>query len=471
MIFKLVEGEFAMKSNSLCLLHQEPNALLTTIEVKLKVLLNLNFFIRETIIALKAFLERDFTQFDPHVGETSCQIRAYMVFLLQAKLSERSYLSNLKNEIKKLEVVHRVAIQQIVDFQLALNSKNNRTLFNQEELQNFLQDRSLIFSLSDEAVFLMRSYFLTRFKSKTICGDSYINYEKICQDMQITRKLSKKLVRYYQLQLAKNSTQFIFNLLHDLPEFYDLSSILSYLNYADDNNRLVLPCYPVVKIILQHMLKNQCPVLILVERQLSESECDHVCLLFEPNQACNDYQLVLTIKDRMILQSYLLNKACIIIEGLTIYKAKSLKESKSQFINRLLTVGLINIILANMANHPQFPGNKLNAISQNPYKDLLSSKSNYLSLSYVSVNNRTASRRINSKEHILHHQEKFLEMKSYGEEIGCCDSNPSLFFMKHVFCNNAQAQVAQVYKTEFDDSYNIHSLSSVNETYDSLLAV
>lgn len=463
-----------MKTNSLCLLHQAPTTLLTTTEMKLKVLVNLSYCVRETVIALKKFQERNFTQFDPHVGETSCQIRAYMMFLLQLRLNDKNYVNTLQKEIKKLEVLHRIAIQQIADFQLALNQKNNRNntqLFNHEKLHAFLQDKNLVFTLSSEAKFLMQAYFLTKFKGKTLYGDSYIDHEKICQDMQIARKLSKKLVHHYQSQVAESSIQFIFDLLRDLPECYELNFILKQLNYRDDDDRSVLPCYPVIKAMLQHMLKNQCSVLIVAKRQFQETEYDHVCLLFEPSQLGNDYQLVLTIKEELTLQGYLLNKACIVIEGLVTYKPHHIIENKKQFVNRFLTVGLIKVILANMANHPQFSGHKLNPASYNPYKVLLSEQNNF-PLKYEATNNCIAYSGINDEAYIIYHaEEELLEMKLWGEEVGCCEANPSLFFIRHIFCNSVGEQIAQTYGAVFEDSrtvYSVESLTRIHEAYDSL---
>jgi hypothetical protein len=307
-----------MKTTSLCLLHQEPTALLTTTEMKLKVLVNLSYFIKEAVIALKTFQERKFEKFDPHVGETSCQIRAYMMFLLQSKLRDKNYVSILKKELKKLEALHRLAMQQIVDFQLVLNQKNNRhtsNVFNHEELRAFLQAKHLVFTLSDDAKFLMQSYFLTKFKGKTLAGDSYIDHEKICQEMNISKKLSRKIVHYYQTQLAGNSTDFIFKLLTDLPEYYNLSFTLKKLNFKDDDERSVLPCYLVIKILLQHMIKQECPILIVAKRQYHENEHDTVCLLFEPQQASSDYYLALNIDDNAVMQSYLMYKPCMVIES------------------------------------------------------------------------------------------------------------------------------------------------------------
>lgn len=471
-----MERKFAMKTTSLCLLHQTPTSLLTTTETKLKVLVNLSFLIKETIVALKKFQEKNFEKFDPHVGETSCQIRAYMLFLLQLRLNNKSYVNTLKKEIKKLEVLHKIAMQQAIDFQVVLDQKNNRNnthLFNHQELQTFLRDRDLVFTISDEAIFLMQSYFLTKFKGKMIYGDSYIDHKKICQEMQIARKLSKKIVHYYQSQVAKSSTQFIFNLLHDLSTCYDLSFILRKLNYRDDDARSVLPCYPVIKIILQHMLKNQCPMLIIAKRQFQETKHDYICLLFEPQQASNNYQLTLAIKEKITIQHYLLNKACVVVEGLTIYKTRSIIESKNQFIKRFLAVGLINAILANMANHPQFSGHKLKTASSNPYKDLLPTEQNNPSLKYETTSNYIAYNSINNEAYALFRaEEELLNMKSYGEKIGCCEINPSLFFIRHISCNNVGTQIARIYETAFENNYAIYdmeNLSKNHENYDSFI--
>ena len=88
--------------------------------MKLKILKLLNFFIEEMMEAIDLFyIQKRYDLFDPHVGDTLCQIRAYKILLL-AQMPE--FLEKVKLRLTQLSQLHQ-KIQKIVLF-LRILSKN-----------------------------------------------------------------------------------------------------------------------------------------------------------------------------------------------------------------------------------------------------------------------------------------------------------------------------------------------------------
>lgn len=87
-----------MKSLSiLSLLPQSPETQIPTHLKFSKVLKLLRFFTSKLINALESFyIKHNVHEFDPHVGETSCQIRAYQVLVFSSSITEFD-----KHSIKK----------------------------------------------------------------------------------------------------------------------------------------------------------------------------------------------------------------------------------------------------------------------------------------------------------------------------------------------------------------------------------
>lgn len=443
-----------MTITSLALLYQEQNSLLTTAELKVKVLKNLCFFLQELVNALKSFyLKKEIDKFDPHVGETSCQIRAYINFLLFNKTNQPDFLSKLKKEIQGLEALYKLATKELKKLNLMENSK--KKLSSTEELKNFLNRRNLVFLLSEETLFLMQSYFLTRFKEQTINGDSYINHDKISLEMAESRKFSKKIVHYYQSKVAKFSTNFIFGLLKAIPEYTGFEIILKSLNYNDDDGRSVLPCFITMKIMLKHMLVNNCPVLIKIKRLCQKEEYDDVHLLFEPDNTKQDYKLMHDLSNTLKIQAKLFDKPCVIIEGIVEYVHKNFVERKEFFVDRFKTVGIIKIILSNMANHPQFSGTRLAAYSYNPYLSLIQQIKDSVK-SQANDNEIIKSNEFNKQINCIKLVEsELINMKRYGKHLGCCEEKPSLFFIKHIYSDKIyNHRLAIVNKFNYNDILN-----------------
>jgi hypothetical protein len=115
--------------------------------------------------------------------------------------------------------------------------------------------------------------------------------------------------------------------------------------------------------------------------------------------------------------------ACIIIKGMVEYTDDDSLESSQSYENRIIETGLINIILANMAAHPQYSGNKLHSLQNNPFENIAQFK--------------------NLSQEIK-------QMKSFSKIHGCCETNKSLFFIKHIFCGYPADQLLEFYPQRED---------------------
>ncbi len=112
-----------MKLTSLCFLHQARQSLLTTCEMKIKILHLIAFFTKTAIDALNNFyFKKDFSKFDPHVGETLCQIRAYKIVMLSSKVRDKVKLIAVQSEIKRLGSFYRLTKERLAFFQMELIS-------------------------------------------------------------------------------------------------------------------------------------------------------------------------------------------------------------------------------------------------------------------------------------------------------------------------------------------------------------
>ncbi|CAN5218617.1 hypothetical protein BH10PSE19_BH10PSE19_02870 [soil metagenome] len=433
-----------MRITSLCLLHQSPDALLTTYEMQVKVLHLMASLIKVTIDSLHCFyLKKDLSKFDPHVGETLCQIRAYQVLVLSKHTRNKFCLFTVRNEIKRLKKIYALAKQKIHLFQTLLhsgNSEQQKAISKHKRLDLFLNEMGLVFSLSKGTYFISQAYFLTIFKITMEDGSTGIDYDKICHAIGIPKKLAKKIVHFFQSNLAKLSTEFILNLSTGLPNHKDFIAINNDLKYSDDDERIVLPCYTATKILLSDAQKNGEPILLCVKRQDQyNNEYDSLFLLFDSSEN-NNFKL-------RTISAESLETPCLIIHGVSIYKDITEIDSKANFTKRLMNTGLSNVILSNMAYHPQYSGKKLRHLSFNPFIDLLKEKFEQPVIQKICNGDNFSYQVLNEEIRLIKALEmELLSMKQFAEENGCSESNKSLFFIRHIFCGTPTSQLYMVKK-------------------------
>lgn len=281
----------------------------------------------------------------------------------------------------------------------------------QKTLVKFIEENGYYFDINSTEFFLAQANILTIYKRSGINNDPEISYDKLCDDLEVSKNTARKLVHIYQTALSEASCEFIQNIfLEDTTEILEYDFI-NYFKRIDEDERSVLPCYLVTKIILRHIKLNEKPILLVVKREYKGNIIDCVLLAFIPS-VHNDY-----IFDSNF-QKISSCDECYVLQGITSYHDNEI-EKKQIFIDRILNVGLENIILFNMAAHPQYSGKKLWYLRDNPF-----------SLSNVKLEN----------ENFVTFENEFLVKKTQSNFFGCNSINSSLFYIEHVFCDTLSRQ-------------------------------
>ncbi|MDF2868213.1 MAG: hypothetical protein K0S11_1683 [Gammaproteobacteria bacterium] len=402
------------KRNILNLLPHSPKTLLINQTMKLQMLQLLGFIINEIRNSIVLFYyQKKFSKFDPHIGDTLCQIRAYKVLLLFYQST-----SDIHEQFEKFNQAYQLVNQHIADLEALIEQKNGKyqkALDSSEELFSFMQQRGLIFNISEDLIFLTQAKIVANFSKIDTAGVSRgIDYDKLCLKAGTSKSLAKRIIHSYQQHIATLSCSFIIELLEELPSLKELKRKLIELRQIDNDKRPVLPCYEATKVLLKHILREKHPVILSVDREF-ETNIDTINLLFISNQDSTRFIL------NSDIWAYPADTPCIIIKGTTIYTHKETIETKEQFINRLTTLGLDNAILANMAKHPQYSAPELKDLSEDPYQCLLGKKFSTLDANLI----------------IDKLKNEFIKMKELSDQTGCCLENPSLFLVKHIFCDMA----------------------------------
>jgi hypothetical protein len=142
---------------------------------------------------------------------------------------------------------------------------------------------------------------------------------------------------------------------------------------------------------------------------------------FLPSPDRKDFVLEMDCADQY------LKKPCFIVRGKVDYYSKA-PEPRSEYIRRFLEIGVYNILLANMAKHPQYSAEEFNSFANNPYHYIRSREYDLL-----------------CKENILsildEREKKLIRMQKLSERLGCCLDNQALLFVAHVFCDILENQV------------------------------
>lgn len=250
-------------------------------------------------------------------------------------------------------------------------------------------------------------FFLTRFSGKTSAGFTFMDYQHLYNELNCSKRIIKKVIRYQQAALSEHSCQSIFywhaeNADNSLP-----INLFKKMMLRDDDNRQVLPYYYFTQVLWYNLIKHQYPVLVVINRY-SQRKLDTIYLPFLYSVESQTWKLQHSYNSS-------LQQAYFVIEGEMRYTKKILIESREEYKNRFTQTGLNLIIMANMAQHPQYSGSKLYSVKNNPFNEL----------------------KLNAEEEKIAYNEKqsLMRMKDIALQKGCCQENPSLFFIKHIYCD------------------------------------
>jgi hypothetical protein len=394
-----------MSINTLQLLPQSPKTQIPTHLKFSKVIYLLKFFTQHVIEALEAFYVRQyFHEFDPHVGETSCQIRAYQMILLSMSVNKTNKFSVYRKISLLKELLGRIE-QDTIHYE-KVDTTPQKTNAHHTTLDQFIESNKYYFELDEVEFFLVQARILTQYKTYYGDGNPCIDYQSLTRDLGVSKHTARQLVHLYQINLSQSSCNFIMHLLSDIPSPPFSQSDLNLLKNFDDDDRYVLPCYWVMKAIYAHMLHTKKTILLSVKRTFNNQTVDHLLLPFTVTSSYGGIKYQTDI-------SRLPDQPCFVVHGITKY-SQPVEETQQTYIRRLLSMGLEKIIFLNMAIHPQYSGKKLSLLSTNPLKiDTVNPPiSNYIGL-----------------------EQEFLTLQRQAEIFGCSINNPSLFYIEHIYCD------------------------------------
>lgn len=401
-----------LNQTNLALLPYESNIVIKDITQKLSLIELMRHVLKRLQLALVYFEKKKLYQFDAQVGETLCQIRAYKIYYLST-YSKSQFLER----IKKLnnDVSHRIkklSFQEERYQNLLKVHKSQRPVSVRAPITitNFFNELDCIISFSDDVLFLFISHFLCHYH---LVDDEKvpmaIDFTSLSSDLYVSRSFAKKIVHFYQNRLSELSCGFIFQLVKELPEFHEVESILPFLYHQSDEGRMVLPCYCVTEIIVLHMVENQANLVLLVDVAVKNKRKRRVLFLRGSKQQQN-FELINEEQQN--------DHPCMVMYGSSMSPSTYLIEHT---LKKIISMGVKEVILYNNAAHPQYSGVTLSSYRDNPYKTLISKQSDLLSVHERSVAEQRASLQI--------------QMKQLADKKGCTSNNPSLFLLKHIFCN------------------------------------
>lgn len=357
------------------------------------------FSLNKLIEALKKFnLDEFLVDFDPHVGDTACQIRAYQLYLL----AQRDTSLPISSRCQSLEIISH-QLSTLTTLQIPLHN-------HQWTLESFLRDTDCYFTLSEDELFLFRCYILSYLKRSNPSGDIYISYDQVTTESGCSRKISKKFIRHHQIGLAEFSSKSVIDWAKEI-YFSDLD-ILEASHEKDDDNRPVLPCYLFTKVLYEHLQQRKCPVLLIVNHS-SHQQREDIPILFQ-----DDHHKGIPI-DSESRQAIKQTMPCVVIEGVC---QNPYSENTAEFVERINQMGLRDLLLANMASHPQYSGQKLTHLRENPFAESATSLSHKINSFYDEL------------EYFRH----------VAYKSGCCTQNRSLFFIEHIFYDSLRLRLEKV---------------------------
>lgn len=425
--------------NNVSLLPHDESIRVKGIDEKLRYLKLMKYFVEEIYLSIYHFKSDQLYRFDAHVGETLCQIRAYKILLLKhhkQDLQEKKlfvFEESLKNTYCDLKRI-------IAEYSNPINSlskQRRKKVRKEESISDFFSSEGIYLEIDSDILFIFLSCFLSFFK---VAGEDrnsiLVDYEKISGHMEISRFYSKKIVKNFQRIISRLSSDFIASLSDELSGREDLKQMLPLLRKETNNGRSVFPCYFVTDIILSHMIQNGMNLLFIVSSKI-EKERKIKFLPFKGDKLKDNFSCV----DSPDAIKRFNKEGCLVITGVCDENKANLNDKK--YLNKLLKLDIRKIILMNTATHPQFSGESLAHLSEQPLIELIKQKNGLYSLPTISLAKRLA-RELNT-------------MKSLASKKGCSLDNKATFFAKHIFCDIFNSYI-------FRDNF-VSVLDDVNQAY------
>lgn len=385
---------FSEEYSAIELLPQNASAMVRDTKMRLEIISLYHGMISFLIESLYNFyIDKQYHFFDPHVGETACQIRAGLyLFMINKKINTQVILDRiffLKELIKQIIAAANNVVMH----------KNNS-----ESIEDIITNNNLDFKISHDEIFLCTSYILTIFKDM-INRDIYVSSDRLSAKLKISKKLSKKIIYKFQKIISFTSCLFI-NFIcqknkHNIYNQINLTKMIK----IDDNSRFVYPCFLYSRYIFEYIAYLNISILV------KYNKIDGEIIFYK---TINSKGSFINKLDEHI--NY--NKECLVVHCCR----KSTYLSSIDLLNNLDSFGIHNILLMNMAAHPQFSGERLSVFANQLFPE-----NHKLTLLEKEINN------------------DFLNFRDNAKIYGFCKENPELLLVEHIFFDKIENQIASSY--------------------------
>lgn len=354
--------------------------------------------------ALVHFLNQDYMQFNALVADTSCQIRASKQQKLALQASDLR--KSLEAEIKKTHAVMICLEEALKKEEVPTNSPLiceylGKVVFACDNL-----------NITKDMQFLVLSHLLTLTRDaqnplKTCEGNLNSLLGK-AHELPLDRCV--KIVRYAKSQLSVRSVEYVREIARTIPKAQGdskaLVDALSKGNIKEYVNLQISPCLFNLQTILCNVRQTKSLLLLKVHRYNSLGQKLDRGVLMVGCVVSNDGITFQRLKPST------LNGPAIVIEGLSKTAKPLCKKGYSDALlgekDALASAPhsrVIQIILANAAAHPQYAGEKLRGV----------------------------------KPKVAGHLAELADaMEKVANLQGFCDNNPTLFSIKHIYCNSVE---------------------------------
>lgn len=358
------------------------------------------FLIKNSIFSLiYLFEEKNYNFFDPHVGDTLCQIRATQIVYI-AKNKTIDY----KKAIYALEIIHEKALNllpEIENTSKMRRKKADKTFQDHQTLESFFNENLLNISMHESIFFLVKTFLLTKYKIHELEFSPRIDYSQLQKDLGISKDLAYRMIRHWQRGVARSSALFI----QKISQQY--SSLIPILKKIDDDGREVLPSFFVMIIIVNFLLDNKIPILFII-RHPKDITCPILKVCYRPFKE-TFMEVNSSNQEEPHFVAHLIS---------------NIVASKKKLLSDIIQTSVKNVLLASVSNHPQYSGKKLAMLSLNPYKNRFHpaslQKEALLSLKKL------------SKEYLI--------ARNFAKKVGCDFENPAFVFVEHMLIGKSEYQ-------------------------------
>lgn len=340
--------------------------------------------------AFDAFLNRRFEELDALVGDNACQIRASLILDLAKKDNDKMLVATMSESI---ETCKRI--------QEALNHLDLQTLIPETKIsfEEFCKKHNLSLEIPQECEFLLEAFALTQSKTTDSSGSEFSTPENLEHLVEgFSKKDLKNIIRNAQKSLSGRSAKH----LQQVSKSKELKQLLEKLVFTDNATGVQgIPCFFGMEALLQKISDDNTPIVIVFKKRNPNGNCK-VCkkLLFKSSKGIFN-PITIKINPKLKLKDSLkevLKTPAFVIEGIF--------DGDKPNLEKFNTLGLQKVVLANVAQHPQFFGVNKNL---DPFElpQALQFKSE---------------------------QEKLSAFKDLAKTEGCSLANQKLFCIEHILC-------------------------------------